>query len=513
MAPTIDPEIIEILSSSSSSSDSEDEDFDIFGLGNIKSNNLTYKDHRRSNRIIYKQKQEHDKQVEVEKNKKRKTVGSEVFDIELPEIFETQSARILDINKRYKSINQEIEQEEMNLKREYEKLQQQKSKIIMELNDNGSKGFQKYDTREDSKLIDNLIKQELYGSGIERHFYFLHDVDIIDLGNFEKLPTSLLFLLKRDPQLAYKLVESDFKNFILRSLDTVVNPIHLQSIIDMIQKFAERKEVIFTTKELVDLVDKYGGNTKLINETKLPIKMGQFNNHLKIQLMRLTLIFDCYLLGESVDWDTFFRLFIMVILDHNCNSREYSTICYLMELVWNVIGSRYQYRDFGSALDNQVRSLSTRIYGDDSKDSEQQDKSMSKGDYEIMVQLINKLDLTQSIEKYLLEVKLKKDLSNLYEFSLKVKLLIIKHGPMKESDIKKLRKSRDNILALKDKVYDCLRKVSSPDHKNESNMNREEMVVLINEDYKDLEYLGGILLKKCDYLGGDIFYKDIESDI
>ena len=39
------------------------------------------------------------------------------------------------------------------------------------------------------------------------------------------------------------------------------------------------------------------------------------------------------------------------------------------------------------------------------------------------------------------------------------------------------------------------------------------MVALITEAYQSLEYLGDILLKKCDYLDGDIFYKDIDDEI
>lgn len=42
-------------------------------------------------------------------------------------------------------------------------------------------------------------------------------------------------------------------------------------------------------------------------------------------------------------------------------------------------------------------------------------------------------------------------MSNLYDFSLKVKLLIIEYGPMTEVNIKELRKSRNIILELKRK--------------------------------------------------------------
>ncbi|KAK6866870.1 hypothetical protein K6H10_005867 [Candida tropicalis] len=104
-------------------------------------------------------------------------------------------------------------------------------------------------------------------------------------------------------------------------------------------------------------------------------------------------------------------------------------------------------------------------------------------------------------------------MSNLYDFSLKVKLLIIEYGPMTEVNIKELRKSRNIILELKKKVYQYMSKITSPDYKNESRMHREEMVALITEAYQSLEYLGDILSKKCDYLDGDIFYKDIDDEI
>lgn len=520
MTPIVDKEVIEILSSSSSSDSSDNEDFDIFGLNNIKPNHQTYQDQRRSNRISYRQ------QIQEENNKKRKQVATKgIFDIEVPAIFQTKGARLHDINKRYKSINHDIQKDEENLKFQYEKLQQQKSKIIMELNDNGSKGFQKYDQKEDFELIDNLINQQLNGSGIDRHFYFLRDVDGIDLGDFQKIPHSLLFLIKRDPSSGYNAVKSQLKNFIMNSLDSIVNPIHLQSIIDMILHFGvtTNKEVIFTSRELVELIDTCGGNTKLINETKLPIKIGQFNNHLRIQLMRIALILICYLIGDSVDWDIFFKLFIMIICDHNTNTREFETMFYLMDSVWKVISFKYQYDDFIDALDRQVRSLSTYTYGeyDQQKDDDDDDDDIpshmftikTKGDYDLIAQVINKLDLSASIEKDLRQVELKEDMSNLYDFSLKVKLLIIEYGPMTEVNIKELRKSRNIILELKKKVYQYMSKITSPDYKNESRMHREEMVALITEAYQSLEYLGDILLKKCDYLDGDIFYKDIDDEI
>ncbi|RCK65272.1 hypothetical protein Cantr_00757 [Candida viswanathii] len=507
--PPINPTYVEVLSDSQSSSSApsdDDEDFDIFGLKNVK-NSQTY-ERRKSSRVSFREKQ----QQRQEEERKQKKNADSIFDVEIPTIFQTKGARFLDINKRNNTINREIQENEQKLKLQYEKLQQHKSKIIMELNDNGSMGFQKYDLQDDSELIDNLIKQELHGTGIERHFYFLRHIELFDLGDFDKIPHSLLCLIRRDPKAAYGLVKDDLKHFVTRALDTVQNPTHLQAINEMLLRFAE-KRVVFTTRELIELVEKCGGDTKLVNETKLPTKIGQFNNGLKMQLARLALIFSCYLLGRSVDWDIFFKLFIMIICDHNCNHRAYESLFYFMQSTMKVIRATFDFQEFCGAVDAQVRSISTHLYGDNRDEDQDMDaaKAMTKGDYQLKVQLINKLDFLESIEKALRDVELDENLTNLYEFSLRVKLLIIEHGSMKETNIKQLRKSRDKVIALKQKVYSSMSKLSSSDYKNETNIAREEMVALITEDYQNLEYLGDILLKKCDFLDGDIFYKEIED--
>lgn len=318
------PDNVSIISLLSDSSDDEDPDIMTVISGKKSDRMATYKSARRSLRLNYIN---NNNTITKNTYSQQPFDSKKPFDIKIPSVFKYEANKIHKINTRNENIKQEINKEEQELKEKYEKLQQIKARLVMELNDNGSDGLLKYDANENSLYIDSLIRQEINDMDkVRRNFYFLKNVEemIFDFGgNFDYIPQSLLFLIARDPITAYNtstIIKSDLRKFIMRALSTVLNPQHLISIIEMIKNIEQN---VFTFDELVDFTNKFGGETKLLHENKMPLKINMFNNHLRMQLLRLTLLFNGYLIGDNDEQNLagFLKLFFYVVSDYNANKK------------------------------------------------------------------------------------------------------------------------------------------------------------------------------------------------
>ncbi|EMG46541.1 hypothetical protein G210_3208 [Candida maltosa Xu316] len=430
------------------------------------------------------------------------TKNIDPFDIELPAVFQT-SDHFHHLNTQYETMKSIIDKDERDLKRQYDKLQQHKARLIMELNDNGSYGRKRYDISEDSEIVDGLIKRDINGVGILRHFYFLSDVgDDFYLGDFEKVPLSLIFLIQRDIKVGYKKIEGDVKGFVMRVLDTTLNPMFLKSVNEML--LSEHESAVFDMSEVIELVEKCGGNTKIMggdDRMKLPLKIDQFNNQLTLQLLRITVILNCYLSGDDIDWDRFVKLFILIISDHNANQRDYETLCYLIKTVLTKIKKKFNNEEFTKNVYAHISQLSTYNYGEENKESK-------KGDYQIKLGLLQLLNITDGIENT--KIELEENLENIYEFSLQIKLLTMHYSPIIETNINSLKKIKDKVSNLKKNVYQSMQKLSSINCTIDNvDLTREELIMIITDDYQQLEYLNNLLQKKYDFLESDFFYNDV----
>ena len=185
------PDNVSIISLLSDSSDDEDPDIMTVISGKKSDRMATYKSARRSLRLNYIN---NNNTITKNTYSQQPFDSKKPFDIKIPSVFKYEANKIHKINTRNENIKQEINKEEQELKEKYEKLQQIKARLVMELNDNGSDGLLKYDANENSLYIDSLIRQEINDMDkVRRNFYFLKNVEemIFDFGGtFDYIPQS-----------------------------------------------------------------------------------------------------------------------------------------------------------------------------------------------------------------------------------------------------------------------------------------------------------------------------------
>ncbi|RLP65547.1 hypothetical protein L150_04319 [Candida albicans Ca529L] len=523
------PDNVSIISLSSDSSDDEDPDIMTVISGKKSDRIATYKSARRSSRLNHI-----NNNNTITKNTyfQKPFDSKKPFDIKIPSVFKYEANKIHKINTRNENIKQEINKEEQELKEKYEKLQQIKARLVMELNDNGSDGLLKYDANENSSYIDSLIRQEINDMDkVRRNFYFLKNVEemIFDFGgNFDYIPQSLLFLIARDPITAYNtstIIKSDLRKFIMRALSTVLNPQHLISIIEMIKNVQGN---VFTFDELVDFTNKFGGETKLFHENKMPLKINMFNNHLRMQLLRLTLLFNGYLIGDNEEQNLagFLKLFFYVVSDYNANKREYTTLEYFTVSVFTQLVKKYHKSDnneFVSSLFKYISGIETSNYGnaqetDTTKSFELcfnfvrlLNVAFTRNNDNIITDIIHKLNIMSisnesSLDRSIPEVvnelvsyiKLT-DIDLKFCYKIKALIFILNGNYMVNQTRDTLNQIKEDIMELKKIFYSSMKKLTTATE-------NLDLVMMVQDAFHQLEYLNNMIES---FQHEDLFYNDI----
>lgn len=523
------PDNVSIISLLSDSSDDEDPDIMTVISGKKSDRIATYKSARRSLRLNYIN---NNNTITKNTYSQKPFDSKKPFDIKIPSVFKYEANKIHKINTRNENIKQEINKEEQELKEKYEKLQQIKARLVMELNDNGSDGLLKYDANENSLYIDSLIRQEINDMDkVRRNFYFLKNVEemIFDFGgNFDYIPQSLLFLIARDPITAYNtstIIKSDLRKFIMRALSTVLNPQHLISIIEMIKNVQGN---VFTFDELVDFTDKFGGETKLLHENKMPLKINMFNNHLRMQLLRLTLLFNGYLIGDNEEQNLagFLKLFFYVVSDYNANKREYTTLEYFTVSIFTQLVKKYHKSDnneFVSLLFKYISGIETSNYGnaqetDTTKSLElcfnfvrllnvaftrNNDTNITDIIYKLNIMLIsNASSLDQSIPELVNDlvsyIKLT-DIDLKFCYKIKALIFILNGNYMVNQSRDTLNQIKEDIMELKKIFYSSMKKLTTATE-------NLDLVMMVQDAFHQLEYLNNMIES---FQHEDLFYNDI----
>lgn len=523
------PDNVSIISLLSDSSDDEDPDIMTVISGKKSDRIATYKSARRSLRLNYIN---NNNTITKNTYSQKPFDSKKPFDIKIPSVFKYEANKIHKINTRNENIKQEINKEEQELKEKYEKLQQIKARLVMELNDNGSDGLLKYDANENSLYIDSLIRQEINDMDkVRRNFYFLKNVEemIFDFGgNFDYIPQSLLFLIARDPIAAYNtstIIKSDLRKFIMRALSTVLNPQHLISIIEMIKNVQGN---VFTFDELVDFTDKFGGETKLLHENKMPLKINMFNNHLRMQLLRLTLLFNGYLIGDNEEQNLagFLKLFFYVVSDYNANKREYTTLEYFTVSIFTQLVKKYHKSDnneFVSLLFKYISGIETSNYGnaqetDTTKSFElcfnfvrllnvaftrNNDNNITDIIHKLNIMLIsNESSLDRSIPEVVNElvsyIKLT-DIDLKFCYKIKALIFILNGNYMVNQSRDTLNQIKEDIMELKKIFYSSMKKLTTATE-------NLDLVMMVQDAFHQLEYLNNMIES---FQHEDLFYNDI----
>lgn len=523
------PDNVSIISLLSDSSDDEDPDIMTVISGKKSDRMATYKSARRSLRLNYIN---NNNTITKNTYSQKPFDSKKPFDIKIPSVFKYEANKIHKINTRNENIKQEINKEEQELKEKYEKLQQIKARLVMELNDNGSDGLLKYDANENSLYIDSLIRQEINDMDkVRRNFYFLKNVEemIFDFGgNFDYIPQSLLFLIARDPITAYNtstIIKSDLRKFIMRALSTVLNPQHLISIIEMIKNIEQN---VFTFDELVDFTNKFGGETKLFHENKMPLKINMFNNHLRMQLLRLTLLFNGYLIGDNEEQNLagFLKLFFYVVSDYNANKREYTTLEYFTVSIFTQLVRKYHKPDnneFVLLLFKYISGIETSNYGnaqetDTTKSLElcfnfvrllnvaftrNNDTNITDIIYKLNIMLIsNASSLDQSIPELVNDlvsyIKLT-DIDLKFCYKIKALIFILNGNYMVNQSRDTLNQIKEDIMELKKIFYSSMKKLTTATE-------NLDLVMMVQDAFHQLEYLNNMIES---FQHEDLFYNDI----
>ena len=523
------PDNVSIISLLSDSSDDEDPDIMTVISGKKSDRIATYKSARRSLRLNHIN---NNNTITKNTYSQKPFDSKKPFDIKIPSVFKYEANKIHKINTRNENIKQEINKEEQELKEKYEKLQQIKARLVMELNDNGSDGLLKYDANENSLYIDSLIRQEINDMDkVRRNFYFLKNVEemIFDFGgNFDYIPQSLLFLIARDPITAYNtstIIKSDLRKFIMRALSTVLNPQHLISIIEMIKNIEQN---VFTFDELVDFTNKFGGETKLLHENKMPLKINMFNNHLRMQLLRLTLLFNGYLIGDNDEQNLagFLKLFFYIVSDYNANKREYTTLEYFTVSIFTQLVKKYHKPDnneFVLLLFKYISGIETSNYGnaqetDTTKSFElcfnfvrllnvaftrNNDTNITDIIYKLNIMLIsNESSLDRSIPEVVNElvsyIKLT-DIDLKFCYKIKALIFILNGNYMVNQTRDTLNQIKEDIMELKKIFYSSMKKLTTATE-------NLDLVMMVQDAFHQLEYLNNMIES---FQHEDLFYNDI----
>lgn len=272
-----------------------------------------------------------------------KTLDDE-FDINIPTIFLTDAKKNEELAKQNSKIRADLAREEIWMKLEYNRLQQQKQTILDELNDNGldNKTFSLSNSK-DKQLVEKLLQNDLKGCEadmpLQRHFYFYSNPP-----QETGLDTHLPFAINIS-SLCLQLQPDNYDNFYQNTsifLPRLVNYVivHVQDL-NCLREFSKFVQYLcksdFVCSEMVseemfvDYIKAIGGDIKLITPNlkhQLPLKLLQYNFQCEQNVLRLSIIYNYVLFSTKNDDSSGDLYFIMLktlllsLSDFNLNERS-----------------------------------------------------------------------------------------------------------------------------------------------------------------------------------------------
>ncbi|KAK6456986.1 uncharacterized protein RJT20DRAFT_134283 [Scheffersomyces xylosifermentans] len=333
---------------------------------------------------------------------------AEEFEFELPSIFETDAKRNQEIADRNKLLKQEISEEELKLKKEYEKVMLQKTKILEELNDNGSHGIKVYNLKDDNDLIERILKSSYRDNGYSsnRHFYFLTNVFKVE----RKLNTGSFKLSKfffydsrkyREGVIPYTSQSTvQFVNYCLLNITNIDRLKYVNKIVEeaIIHDDDDSMSDIFNYARLVGC-DQRPFENATGSHLSVPMKLNQFNNNIKITLVRLAIILNLFQATAHYESNStlyspksLIQIFILTTMDFNANEREFQTLKYFVQSVFTNFTNDLRDEEQKTFISNFMTillSISTHTYGEVA-DSH---KRIKKFDYELQFNTLRVLNI------------------------------------------------------------------------------------------------------------------------
>ncbi|KAI5956263.1 hypothetical protein KGF54_000738 [Candida jiufengensis] len=355
------------------------------------------------------------KYVDLPTKGNTKVNHEDFFNIDVPTIFKIDGSKLNRVNKEHKEIKKIFENQtkaEQNIKLKHEWL---KVQLLRELNEdetikeylemNNGSAIKKFDIIRDNSYLEKLIEKDklnIDGYGINRHFYCLKNVEVNETTQSEfnsALPNinrSLKYLISNNPDLAtnYLTNSNNLKSFIFKSLfSTNIN--YLESILDLIKG---RNKFTISNDEFDQLIEIFGFdfNLLLYSASKnskcnnLPIKIDQINQNLKLQLLRITILFQLIMNNEK-DNINFFKLFkisIYLLIDYNLNKYELIELSKFVVNVFSQLIEGLEENKIIKSLYDIITNLRTQF------PPKTNTERVKKVDYELQYNVIKLLNIT-----------------------------------------------------------------------------------------------------------------------
>lgn len=306
----------------------------------------------------------------------------ENFEIDLPAIFRTDAERNFKIKEKGKLLQQSLRDDEVTLQRKYSKVMHKKQQILRELNDNGS-GLRKVYTLERDELnVELLVQDWIYDDddsvfSVPRHFYYFRNVYEIQLpGVFFKNKTRLFYSLNdtRQWDRLFEQVIANVKDF----MDSIMGLTSYREL-EQLSKFiveAPQENPKVSLPSISYYFSLIGENIKV---EQLPLKIVQFANYNKLNLLRARVIINLYFRFTE---QSCIQYFIYILVDYNVNQHNSKD---LLEFVQAVLPQLVQSPTFVLEFYEALMSLHTVIKYHESE--------VRKSEYEFTFNVLRVLNL------------------------------------------------------------------------------------------------------------------------
>lgn len=248
------------------------------------------------------------------------------FALNLPPVFEADAKRDAEVFAKQLQTEKEIRHDELVLKHKYDQLMSDRTMILEELNDNGSRGEKTYSLDRDRKLIEQLLLQWKSANddsifSIPRHFFFLT--------NTYHIPTSISeshCFLWRLSQLT-KRISSDVAGFV----NNVLLLVHNTNELAQIRLKVESCDL--TTVSMPPLGQFFKHFAEHVTIDSMPMKIAQFTNHSLLGIRRAALILVLASRCGTRDVVELIDYLLLTVLDFNLNQHHYDDLLDLVRVV------------------------------------------------------------------------------------------------------------------------------------------------------------------------------------
>lgn len=289
--------------------------------------------------------------------KKRKTASDFVtsLSVEIPSIFLTEGIKNSRILRQDEEIALQLAEEEHKAQLKITALENEKAKILDELNDNGSNFH--YSWKNDSKIIEDYVQKSLSKDLSiinRRQFYFFNNVQtpLLDdsFAPMTPLLSTALNFSSGDPDQFLRMLHAShisLSAFIVAGLRSVLDLPSLACIEKIVRRDYEKQKIkqsdetylnehIQSPKESLEkvpsftqLMEAIGARPLEISEC-LPVKLKlvHYNNHTSLLLLRLSILFHYYLPRAKTkdEFILLFQYFYLSCSDFHVNKIEKSNL-------------------------------------------------------------------------------------------------------------------------------------------------------------------------------------------